>query len=246
MRIRNWQKFQHYKTLKGRNPPPWIKLHRKLLDNPQWHGLEPAAAKALIGLWLIASEGDGELPASDVLAFRLRTTVHEMVDILKSLHANGFVEVASGVLDNCYQDASTEVEEEENKKRTTLVHGDAPTGDWPAKPERNGRGYIYPPLFERAWEAYPPRQGPNPKVGAYKAFRSRVRAGDDPKELVAAAEHYADHCAATEKAGTPYVQQAATFWGPSEPFREFIEEPRTNGTRPMARPAKGGGLYVGG
>ena len=68
MRVKNWSHFQHYKHRR----PPWIKLYRELLDDPEYHALEPSAAKLLPLLWLIASEKDGELPASDVLAFRVR------------------------------------------------------------------------------------------------------------------------------------------------------------------------------
>jgi hypothetical protein len=51
-----------------------VKLYRDLLDDMEWHQLEPRAAKALVMLWLIASENDGQLPEAKTLAFRLRTT----------------------------------------------------------------------------------------------------------------------------------------------------------------------------
>jgi hypothetical protein len=69
MRIKNWAKYQHYR---GRRPP-WIKLHRSLLDDPAWFCLRPDAIRALINMWLIASEThDGSLPDLNSLAFRLR------------------------------------------------------------------------------------------------------------------------------------------------------------------------------
>jgi len=43
MKIKNWHKFQHYKH---RNPP-WIKLHRGLLDDPEWFALSGDASKVL-------------------------------------------------------------------------------------------------------------------------------------------------------------------------------------------------------
>lgn len=101
---------------------------------------------------------------------------------------------------------------------------------WPTKPPKEGGQYAYPDPFERAWSVYPSRDGSNPKIGAYKAFRARVQSGDDPDDLIKAATHYRKHCRSREQEGTPYVQQAATFWGPSEPWREFIETPNGNGT----------------
>lgn len=71
-RFRNWDRFQHYK----KRLPPWIKLHRSLLDDAQFHALEAQAAKYLPLAWLLASENNGVLNFTDeALAFRLRITV---------------------------------------------------------------------------------------------------------------------------------------------------------------------------
>ncbi|WP_412478967.1 hypothetical protein [Azonexus sp. IMCC34839] len=71
IRIKNFKKFQHFKD----RSPPWVKLYRDLLDSPDWHELDPEAAKVLVMLWLIASEDEakqGSLPEMKTLAFRLR------------------------------------------------------------------------------------------------------------------------------------------------------------------------------
>ena len=70
MRIKNWHKFQHFKDRR----PPWIKLYRDILDDPEWYTVSGDDAKVLIMLWLIASEDGGELPDNKTLAFRLRTS----------------------------------------------------------------------------------------------------------------------------------------------------------------------------
>lgn len=131
----------------------------------------------------------------------------------------------TGVTRNGRHAQSTETETE---TYTDTVHAGART-EWPAKPKKAGGQYEYPEPFERAWASYPRREGSNPKVGAYKAFRARVKSGDEPEDLATAAEHYRQHCQATEKEGTAYVQQASTFWGPSEPWRDFLEPPSANG-----------------
>lgn len=123
-------------------------------------------------------------------------------------------------------------EQNRTEQETTLgASGDAPDVDgalkltvkYPAKPKQAGQLYEYPEDFERAWTAFPKREGPNPKQGAYQAWRARAIRGASPDELANAAGHYAAHVRATGKERTPYVQQAATFYGPSEPWREFIE-----------------------
>jgi len=73
IRIKGWSKFQHFKDRR----PPWVKLYRDLLDDPDWHDLDGDSAKALVMLWLIASEDDdqeGKLPDVRRMAFRLRMT----------------------------------------------------------------------------------------------------------------------------------------------------------------------------
>jgi len=83
MKIKNWTKFQHFKDRK----PPWIKLYRDLLDDIDWHELDPKAAKVLTMLWLIASEDEGRIPQIKSLAFRLRMTEKDTeVSISKLSH----------------------------------------------------------------------------------------------------------------------------------------------------------------
>lgn len=51
--IKNFRKFQHYKD----RCPPWIKLHRSLLDDYEFtHLLPDDSAHQLIRLWLFASQ----------------------------------------------------------------------------------------------------------------------------------------------------------------------------------------------
>ena len=81
MRIRNWTKFQHFKDRR----PPWVKLYRDILDDLEWHELDPLAAKVLVMLWLIASESDGRIPDNKTLAFRLRLTEVKTKEIIIKL-----------------------------------------------------------------------------------------------------------------------------------------------------------------
>lgn len=95
-RVKNWAEFQHYKK---RNPP-WIRLYRKLLDDRLFMDL-PDASRALAPcMWLLASESeDGTVPADlEDLAWRLRKTKAWMVEALKPLVDQGFLEDASNVL----------------------------------------------------------------------------------------------------------------------------------------------------
>ena len=123
---KNWAVFQHYKD----RCPPWIKLHRDLLNDRVYMCL-PLASKALAPLlWLLASESkDGIFDGSlDELVFRLHITPKDYQDGVKPLIDKGFFVVASGVLAECYQDAIPEREGEteaetktDTKKKATAV-----------------------------------------------------------------------------------------------------------------------------
>ena len=116
---KNWDVFQHYKD----RCPPWIKLHRDLLNNRDYICL-PLASKALAPLlWLLASESkDGVFDAStEELVFRLRMTESEVIDGVKPLIDKGFFVIASGVLAERKQVAIPEREREretETEKET--------------------------------------------------------------------------------------------------------------------------------
>lgn len=124
LKPKNWQDFQHYKD----RCPPWIKLHRDLLNNKDFMRL-PVASKALAPLfWLLASESKslhGEFDASDdELEFRLRMPVKEIQTGRKPLIDNGFFVVASGVLAECLQVATPE----ERRGETETEKNAAPNG----------------------------------------------------------------------------------------------------------------------
>lgn len=124
---KKWADFQHYKD----RCPPWIKLHRELLNNRDFMCL-PLASKALAPLlWLLASESKtGEFDASiEELSFRLRLTTDEVSAGLKPLIDKGFFLDASNMLAPCLQDAipETERETEEREAKASLSPAKLPT-----------------------------------------------------------------------------------------------------------------------
>jgi hypothetical protein len=86
---KNWRDFQHYKD---RNPP-WIRLHKTLLDNSDFHALTPMSSKVLVYVWLLASENvSGSVDANPArLAFRLRLPEKSVATSLNELYAAGFL-----------------------------------------------------------------------------------------------------------------------------------------------------------
>jgi hypothetical protein len=126
VKVPNWGTFQHYKD----RSPPWIKLHRQLLNNRHWNALSDGAGKLLPELWLVAAESDdGSITAStEDLAWRLRRDPETMAALLIELERGEFLDLsvhdASIVIAGCLQDASTEGEgeaEREQIKTTAAV-----------------------------------------------------------------------------------------------------------------------------
>jgi hypothetical protein len=149
---RNWRDFQHYKD---RNPP-WIRLHRGLLDNKDFQRL-PVASRALAPmLWLLASESvDGVINADpDDLAFRLRSTEKEISVALRPLLEKQFfvvVQDASTTLAECLRGAVPETEAEAETSQSTETEAEA--SQVPAKP-RAKRSATPQPASSETWEAY--------------------------------------------------------------------------------------------
>ena len=113
IKVKDWNKFQHFKDRK----PPWIKLYRDLLDDLEWHELDPLAAKALVAIWLIASENDGELPEMKKLAFRLRVTEKQAISIVSQLD-HWLIQDDINLISDRYQSDSLEIEKETYRKET--------------------------------------------------------------------------------------------------------------------------------
>lgn len=84
--------------------------------------------------------------------------------------------------------------------------------------------------FEHAWKLYPKRAGGNSKMAARKAWNARIKAGVDPDDMIDGVRRYAAYCAATQRAGTQYVRQAATFFGPDLHFEDDFDVPPDGAT----------------
>jgi hypothetical protein len=194
---RNWQTFQHYKD----RAPPWIKLHRTLLDNADYQ-LLPVASRALAPmLWLLAAEYEGGVITMEFekIAWRLRMSLDDFTSALKPLCERDFFD-ASEPLAPCKQSAMPEREEEaeeEGEKETDSRS----VKDRPRAPSR----------FDEFWQAYPRRDGPNPRKPAETKFNALVKTGLDPQMLIDAAKKLASDEAARGNIGTRFIPQSVTW-----------------------------------
>ena len=193
---KSWRDFQHYKD---RNPP-WIRLHRGLLDNKDFQRL-PVASRALAPmLWLLASESvGGEIDAdTDELAFRLRATEKEISVALRPLIEKGFfvvVQDASKALATCPPETEAQVKTEKISRAAS-----------PSNEE-----------FENLKKVYPKRAGNYGWKAAERKFNALVKTGVDPKAIIAAAVRLRETL--RSKIGTEFIPMPAS-WLNSEDFVE--------------------------
>lgn len=197
--ITNWQRFQHYKD----RTPPWIKLHRSILENREWRQLDAFAAKLLVELWLLAADtldGTIDLSTADI-AWRLRYHDDDVPSIeaaLRELHASGFIRWsehdASAALAGRAQGATPETETEtEESIPVSDDTGAAPGGDAPAEgpappsgppPDDLIHRTIAPLVRERWWRGKDPppdilRREPKWDMGRELDIAKRlIRAGE--------------------------------------------------------------------
>lgn len=209
---KNWKSFQHYKD----RAPIWIKLHRSLLDDFEFHCL-PVASKALAPLlWLLASEyQDGAITlATKAIAFRLRMSVAEFEAALKPLIDGEFF-ISSAALADRKPVATPEKERETEREEESET--DTRAKDRPASAQIDLEEAIEavrgrePSRFEEFWTAYPRREGPNPRKPAESKFNALVKTGLDPQMLIDAVKKLATDEAGRGNIGTRFVPQAATW-----------------------------------
>jgi hypothetical protein len=205
-RVKKWQAFQHYKD----RAPPWIKLHKSLLDDFDFMRL-PVASRALAPcIWLLASEANDGTVSLDPewLAFRLRLGVQEVLDGLIPLIERGFIETsdpsASTMLATCLQDAMPEREgereTEREEKQSASADADAPTRSDPIP-------------YQSIVDAYNATMAKLPKVRELTAKRKTAirKAWQESKS-----------------------RQALNFW--LAYFEECADDPFRNGTGPYREP----------
>tara|TARA_R110000824_G_scaffold112107_2_gene261041 strand:- start:550 stop:1227 length:678 start_codon:yes stop_codon:yes gene_type:complete len=170
--IRNWDRFQHYQNRR----PPWIKIHRELLDDRQWSECSPDASKLLVELWLIASEDERGVIDKNLgdLAFRLRRGEAEMKTILQELVVQRFITLEgvddSKVLAISLQPATPETEREREKETE---------GEKRKRP-------AYSDSFELVWSLH--RRGPKSK--AFESYKKAVKNGTTHELVLAGLEAY--------------------------------------------------------
>ena len=93
--VTNWERWQSYRADRGQ--PPWIKLHRTVMRNPEWLALTDEQRGHLVQIWLIAADKHGVIIAPDVAQFVQKACGCANPPDLKSLETLRFISVDANV-----------------------------------------------------------------------------------------------------------------------------------------------------
>jgi len=140
LKITNWDKWQTYR--KDRGQPPWIKIHRRVMRNPEWVALSDAERGQLVSLWLLAADHDGVIPASLEL-------LQKICFMSEPLNINKFIELGFLSDNGCQPDAT--VTPERRQDVTPKAEAEAEAEADKKKPE----GYALPSQEEIAEASIP-------------------------------------------------------------------------------------------
>lgn len=124
--VPNLEKWQHYKD----RCPPWIKLHRDVLNDYKFSQLQDASKAHLLAIWLLASQLDNKIPF-DARWISNRINATEEVDINRLINT-GFLHIHdrdSEALASCKQGAVTETETETDSPPSSKLIVDTDTGE---------------------------------------------------------------------------------------------------------------------
>lgn len=99
----------------------------------------------------------------------------------------------------------------------------------PTNPLSGGRADTpqrQPDRFEEFWNAYPKRDGANPKEPARKRFIAAIKSGVGAEAIIAGAKAYAASEAKRGNVGSPYIAQAVTWLNQCR-WQDAAEAPST-------------------
>lgn len=209
LRIKDWHKFQHFKDRR----PPWIKLYRDLLDDPDWHDLEADVAKVLIMLWLIASEDEtqsGLLPSEKRIAFRLRMTEQKINSYISKLSHFVIHDDITMISDRYHDDTpETETDREETDKEKNTKKENLEN-------------------FSKFWDSYPRKRRGN-KQKALQAWNNALERAS-AEDIIGGLMVYArseEVAKGFAKGSQAWLNDDRWTWYPSEEVDKLPEKPIT-------------------
>ena len=136
MRIKNWDKYNHYKH---KSDMKWFKCYgRDLLNDADFMMMDDVKQVTLFKLWCLASESQGRLPQVSEIAFRLRKPIDFIEKMITELDK---WLITNESLDKLYNDSIAD-KIRENKIIKTIVRFDDFWNEYPNVRKTNKKGCL--------------------------------------------------------------------------------------------------------
>ncbi len=172
LKVSRWDEWQTYR--KDRSTPPWIKVYRNLLTNPEWITLTDAEKGQLISIWIVAADKKGQIPA-DAKVLQKMAMLDEPPNLDK-LISLGFL-VAKRLPKGC-------------QLVTEKQKSDAPETETETEIEKHIVHFDSESAFEEIWPDYPKLVG---KEAAKKHFLKAIKSEEDFSKIRVALKNYKAH-----------------------------------------------------
>jgi len=172
LRVRKWEQWQSYRS--DRSQPPWIKLHRRLILDPDFVMLGDSEKAHLMCIWIVAADRNGMIPDDAPLIKKIAGL--DTCPDLDRLQALGFLE-------QCNADAkATPKRRQSDSKEAPQTRLDTDTDK--IKRAQNVR-------FAEWWNAYQKKVN---RKGAQRIWKRR-KLDTMADKLIADAKNRHAHCA---------------------------------------------------
>lgn len=210
--MKDWSSFQSYKD---RNPP-WIRLHKRLLDNFKFQSMSVQARALLPMLWLMASEDKN--PSSGMLrigyeeiTFRLRGDILEIKQTIEEIIRAGFIERTDQEQGALFPDNSDSYIPVTESSRNHHSETEAET----ETDQKYKKGLdLY---FQEFWK-YCPRQ--ERMENTEKQFYEEVKNGVEPERIIKAMRNHFEDMKNKHKKFVPMPDK----WLREKRYRDPIDE----------------------
>lgn len=214
----------------------WIKMHRKMLDNPI---VFKDADHVAVWTYLLLNAAHTEYPAvfkgrkilllpgqlitgRKAISERLKISESKVQRILKWFESDLQIEQQTSNKNRLititnwkqYQNIEQQNEREAVSKQTANEHKQE------CKNVKNEINNIYSVHFDAFWKVYPRKKE---KAKAYKAYCARLKDGFSDDELLKAATTYAEECS-SRNTEERYIKLGATFLSANTPFEDYLKE----------------------
>jgi len=171
LRIRNWDKFQHYKPMhsKYKKQMTWLKLYGgDILNDIDWFKLSDTSKAIYIELLCLSSQNHGNLPDMETIAFRLRRSEEDLERAIE--------ELSHWIEDGIYSVYTMPIPEEEKEEEEE------------EEKSKQKKDYLTDTNFQKFWDAYDYKVG---IVDAYKVWQKH-KCQKDLDKILSHIKHYND------------------------------------------------------